>query len=158
MHPRQRLAATCRDEAKAYGYTLTIWGAGGLLINAFGTPDPPDVFGYVFGALLGYSLLVLLTFNQPLTAGLPDHGDDEAEEDSDERNDFVAASTIHFIATPGNLIVAYLIILLAEGTPTPAWLVFLIVGIEATTVYNVLTVFEDYIGRHLPSPTAHGGE
>lgn len=155
MNPRQRLAAVCQDEARAYGYTLTIWGAGALLIHAYGKPHPLEVFGYIFGAIIGYALLIGYTFQQPFAAGMP--GDDD-ESDASTGREFVAASTVHFIATPGNLLIAYGLILLSEGWSVPVWLIAFVVGAEATTGYNVLTVMEDYIGRRLLAPRLQHGD
>ncbi|MFC6724268.1 hypothetical protein ACFQE1_07750 [Halobium palmae] len=149
MDPRSRLVSTCQAEAKAYGYTLTIWGGGALLIHAFGTPSPPDVFAYVFGALFGFALLVGYAFDSPLSSG----GRDDDQRDGD----FLAASTIHFLATPGNLLLAYATILLLAGTGIPHWAAYFAVGTEATLAYNVLTLLEDYIGELLSVPRFQRG-
>ena len=77
MEVRERLASTLQGEAKAYGYTLTIWSNGALLSHTFGTPKPAEVFGYLFGGLLGFALLVGYTARSPFTVGM------EASDDSD---------------------------------------------------------------------------
>jgi hypothetical protein len=146
MEVRERLASTLQGEAKAYGYTLTIWSNGALLSHTFGTPKPAEVFGYLFGGLLGFALLVGYTARSPFTVGM------EASDDSD----LVAASTVHLLATPGNVILGYATMLLLAEPATPVWVVFLLVGLEATAVYNPLLVFEDFVGRRLPSATAEG--
>lgn len=52
MDARQRLAQNLTSESEAYGYTLTIWGTGAILINQFGTPGMTQISLYVGGALL----------------------------------------------------------------------------------------------------------
>ncbi|EJN59826.1 hypothetical protein [Halogranum rubrum] len=132
MNVRGRLAGTCQAESKAYGYTLSIWGAGALLIHQFGTPTPNSVFAYVGGGLVGFALLLLLAFGTPLS-----------ETDVDTDAEFVAAAAVHVIAAPGNLLVSYGLISVLGRTTLPTWFVFSVVGAQATVTYNVLTLLED---------------
>jgi len=46
--------------AAPYGYTLTIWSAGAVLIDYRGKPSVGDVFLFLAGAVLGFSTLGLL--------------------------------------------------------------------------------------------------
>jgi hypothetical protein len=67
MDPTKRLASTLRSESSAYGYTLTIWGAGALTIHEYGMPGELSVFAYVGGALLGFAALSWFAFEGPLS-------------------------------------------------------------------------------------------
>jgi phosphotransferase system glucose/maltose/N-acetylglucosamine-specific IIC component len=132
MNPRQRLAYTCQAESKAYGYTLSIWGAGALLIHQFGTPTPRSVFAYVGGGIVGFALVTLFAFGVPFS-----------NSDVDADSEFIAATTVHIIATPGNLALSYgLVSVMGEWT-LATWIVFGIVGLQATVTYNLLMLFED---------------
>jgi hypothetical protein len=46
--------------AAPYGYTLTIWSCGAVLIDYRGKPSVGDVFLFLAGAVLGFSVLGLL--------------------------------------------------------------------------------------------------
>ena len=50
------------SEAKAYGFTLVIWGTGALVIGAQGFPTPAQVFAYVGGALMAMALVLFIAF------------------------------------------------------------------------------------------------
>ena len=51
MNLREQLARNLTAESEAYGYTLTIWGGGSILINQYGTPTISRIFFYIGGAL-----------------------------------------------------------------------------------------------------------
>jgi hypothetical protein len=46
--------------AAPYGYTVTLWSSGALLIHFRGQPDAGEVFLYAAGALIGFGLLGVL--------------------------------------------------------------------------------------------------
>ncbi|HUA46959.1 MAG TPA: hypothetical protein VMA77_17130 [Solirubrobacteraceae bacterium] len=46
--------------AAPYGYTLTIWSSGAVLIDYRGKPSVADVFLFLAGAVLGFSALGML--------------------------------------------------------------------------------------------------
>jgi hypothetical protein len=59
---RRSLRNALASEAKAYGFTLVIWGTGALVIGRQGFPSPPQVFAYVGGVLAAMALLLLIAF------------------------------------------------------------------------------------------------
>jgi hypothetical protein len=75
MDPRTHLADNLARESAAYGYTLTVWGSGAMLIAAFGVPKPPEVFAFVTGAVLGFALLAALAFEGPFEERSTDTAD-----------------------------------------------------------------------------------
>ncbi|MGA9401027.1 hypothetical protein [Haladaptatus sp.] len=129
MNPQRRLSRNLLSEARAYGYTLSIWGGGGLLLSQFGTPSTAEVFAYVGGAIVAFGLLALLTF-----------GDVTAEPDMEKK--MTATSFVHVFATIGNLLVSYLLTFVLHGL-----LAFLVVGVQTTFTYNVLLLPEEYIAH-----------
>jgi hypothetical protein len=56
---RRALATTIAATSAPYGYTVTLWSSGALLIHAHGVPRVPEVFSLAGGALLAFSLLAL---------------------------------------------------------------------------------------------------
>ena len=55
------LGETVSASAAPYGYTLTIWGSGAVLIRSHGTPSVGEVFVFVAGALVAFDLLGLVS-------------------------------------------------------------------------------------------------
>lgn len=47
MEPQDQLAQNLLSEAEAYGYTLSIWESGALLLTTYGTPALVEGFLYV---------------------------------------------------------------------------------------------------------------
>jgi hypothetical protein len=43
--------------AAPYGYTVTLWSSGALLIHSRGQPDVGEVFLFAAGALIGFAML-----------------------------------------------------------------------------------------------------
>jgi hypothetical protein len=43
--------------ATPYGYTLTIWSSGAVLLDAHGKPTVGDIFLFVAGAVVGFAIL-----------------------------------------------------------------------------------------------------
>jgi hypothetical protein len=130
MEPSQRLAHNLVAESKAYGYTLAIWGAGALLIHEFGTPDALEVGLYIGGALAAIAVLTAVAFGGVLT---------EHERDGQQ---VVAASMVHILATGGNLVVSYALVVLVERIGFPEPVPFVLVGFQTTCLYNVFLLFE----------------
>lgn len=63
MMPLQHaLAATASRLGVAYGYTITIWSSGALVIYLHGKPDVQDVFIFVIGASFGFGLVSAATW------------------------------------------------------------------------------------------------
>jgi hypothetical protein len=137
MEPSERLARNLVAESKAYGYALTIWGGGSVLIAHYGTPGIAQVALYVGGALAAMALLAVVAFGGLLT---------EQRRPEGERPP--AAAMVHIAATGGSLLVSYLVSVGGQGRLPPA-LVFALVGFLGTALYNTLLVFEDSLGRAL---------
>ncbi|PSP55541.1 hypothetical protein BRC82_05005 [Halobacteriales archaeon QS_1_67_19] len=130
MDPKRRLVRNLVAESEAYGYTLTIWGAGGLLIDHYGSPGLLDVFFYVGGALAGFGVLAAVAFDYVVT---------DLDED---RRQVLVVSMIHVLATTGNLLVSFVLIEAVGALGFPPWPGFLAVGFQATVTYNLLLSFE----------------
>jgi len=131
MDTRERLGANLLAEGRAYGYTLTVWGSGAMLIKEFGLPTHGDVFAFAGGALAGMALLAAIAFDGLFGT--------EVSRPGRERP---AASLVHVAAALGNLALSYGVVVAASGRVPGLW-AYLAVGFQATVAYNALLLFED---------------
>jgi hypothetical protein len=134
----RRLAHNLSAEAQAYGYTLTIWGAGAILIGVYDVPEPPEILLFVGGALVGYGGLAAVAFDSLL-----DSRATEAEAT------LAVASAVHVVSTLGNLVVSYAVVVAASRASLPSAVAFTVVGAQATVTYNLLLLMEDYLVRQM---------
>jgi len=73
-HLRMAMATIATASAAPYGYTVSLWSTGALVINYHGFPDPGEVLLFVAGALLGFAIIGAvahgaLRIGGPLRAG-----------------------------------------------------------------------------------------
>lgn len=141
MDSRHRLAQNLVSESNAYGYSLTVWGSGAILVARYGTPTPPQVIAYVAGALVAFGLLAAVAFDAFL-------GDVETES---PRHLFVT-SMVHVVATLGNLLVSWLLVVPLAASALPAVVGFSLVGVQSTLLYNVLLLAEEALARTVARP------
>ncbi|WP_435155954.1 hypothetical protein [Haladaptatus sp. DFWS20] len=135
MNSAEQLAQNLLAESKAYGYTLTIWGGGAILMNQYGSPRILEIFLYVVGALFAFAVLASVAFDDLF---------DDLGSDHDGR--LIVASMVHVAATFGNLLLSY-VILTVLNPGFPAIWAFLVIGFEGTFTYNVLLLLEDGFAR-----------
>lgn len=76
--------------AAPYGYTVTVWSSGAVLMHSHGTPNVGDVFVFIAGALIGFALMSLV--GQGALARM---------ESLDHAGDRVLAGTLHWLAVGG---------------------------------------------------------
>jgi len=136
MELRRQLRKNITGESLAYGYTLTIWGSGALLLNSF-TTLPFDVLAFVFGGVAGFTALAFLAFRT--FVGQVEYARDD---------DFIVASTIHIFGSLGTVLVNYALITQASGALQKE-AIFLAVGFNATFLYNILLLVEEYITKDI---------
>ena len=132
MNVRKRLEANLVSESEAYGYTLTIWGSGAMLIHSFEVPGTERAMAYVAGALVGFGALAVAAFRGLTT-----------EAAVEESPSSLVASSVHIVATGGALGVVHLFLLLTSGGPP--FVVFFSVGALATIAYNLLLLVEQLV-------------
>ena len=131
MDPTSRLARNLVEESKAYGYTLTILGAGALLIHHYGMPGIVQTGLYIGGALAAIAALTVVAFGGFLT-----------ERKMGGARRLVSASMVHVVATGGNLLVSFLLIVGGRRFGLGRNGAFLLVGFQATLLYNLLLLLE----------------
>jgi hypothetical protein len=57
---RAALATNVAASAAPYGYTVTLWSSGAILMASHGMPHVADVFAFLAGALAGFGLMATL--------------------------------------------------------------------------------------------------
>lgn len=138
MDANERLARNLVSESEAYGYTLSVWGSGALLIHVYHVPSAPAVFLFVLGGLLAFTTLAAVAFNQPFR---------RIEADTD--SELIAASIVHVAATLGNLLLAWGIVGGLDAAGVGLGASALIVGYQVSTAYNLLLLLEARMTRWL---------
>jgi hypothetical protein len=117
---RAAMATVVVGSAAPYGYTLSIWSTGAVLVRSYGTPTIGDVFVFVAGAITAFNLLGLLA-EKTLTRTSP----------IDSRTDRVLAGVLDWIAI-GAVVGA--VSLLAE---IHGWVPWLVGPLVATVLHLV---------------------
>ncbi len=145
---RPALATIVAASAAPYGYTVSIWSSGAILMAAHGVPSGAEVAGLIAGALSGFGLLGRAA-RTPLARGAP----------LDDPGDRVAAGTLHWLAVLAAIGAVALVARL------PGWLAWPLGSLIATTTYLLAAGLQLAIvtARHARltavSPTSsHGGE
>lgn len=135
MDARRSLAANLVNEAEAYGYTLSVWGAGALLIDAYGVPALEGAMAYVFGALVGFAALAAVAFR-----GFLEPPDVETADSA------LVVSMVHVVSVAGSLTAAAAVVHVVEP---PGPFAFALVGLCVTVAYNLLLLVEELFARYL---------
>ena len=115
---RAALGTMVAASAAPYGYTVTIWSSGAVLMHAHGVPSIADVFLFLAGALTGFGLLGLLA-----------HGAVARMESLDHAGDRVIAGTLHWLAV-GSAVGCVTLIALVHD-----WEAWPLGSFAATTIY-----------------------
>jgi len=58
---RAALRTSVTASAAAYGYTVSIWCSGALLLRSHGLPTVAEVFAFAAGALAGFGLMRVIS-------------------------------------------------------------------------------------------------
>ena len=119
---RRALAAALREEAKAYGFTLVVWGAAALATAEQHLPTAYAALAYVGGALGAMALIMLVAFGVP------------PEPERDARRQQFGFGGIRVLAVPVALGLAWAF----AATITTQWLAFLVVGFVSSLAYQLL--------------------
>ena len=127
---RRNLRAALGASAGPYGYTLTIWTSGAVLIHAFGVPGTLGALLFVVGAVAAFALVGLLAFGS-----MARHFDEKSEED-------LFWGSLHLLSVGAAIAMAalvarYLVGLVAwpVGSFSAATAYFLVLGVESSIAY-----------------------
>jgi hypothetical protein len=72
---RAALKSAARSSAVPYGYTLTVWSSGAVLMRSHGAPPVADVFLFLAGGVAAFVAIALLS----AAGGEPPEPDDERD-------------------------------------------------------------------------------
>ncbi len=136
MHDyRNRLRTTVGASAAPYGYTLSTWTTGAVLVRAHGIPNFLETLGFVVGAVLGFAFTVLVAFG-----GLTRHFD-PAHNDTP-----VIWGSFHFFSVGLAIGMATLVAFLANNAvPWPNLVAWPLGGFLYTATYLLMAAAESYI-------------
>jgi hypothetical protein len=84
---RAALGTMVAASAAPYGYTISIWSSGAVLLNAHGVPSVAEVFAFLAGALAGFGLMAVAAKGALTRTESLDHAPDR-----------VLAGTLHWLA------------------------------------------------------------
>jgi hypothetical protein len=104
--------------AAPYGYTISIWSSGAVLLRSRGVPTVAEVFAFLAGALAGFGVMALAA-----------QGAVTRMESLDHTPDRVLAGALHWLAAGSAVGAAAL---LAE---IPGWEAWPLASFAATTIY-----------------------
>lgn len=117
---RAALGTIVSASAAPYGYTVSLWSSGALLIHFHGLPRVGDVFLFLSGALLGFALVGAFAHGALRTTAplAPDSG-------------HVLTGLLHWFSVG---VAVGSVALVAE---VPGWIAWSLGSLVATTVYLV---------------------
>ena len=104
---RAALGTIVAASAAPYGYTISIWSSGAVLLRSRGVPSVAEVFAFLAGALAGFGVMALAAQGAPARMESLDHAPDR-----------VLAGALHWLAAGGAVGAAAL---LAEIHDWEAW-------------------------------------
>jgi hypothetical protein len=104
---RAALATIVAASAAPYGFTVTLWSSGAVLMGTHGTPNVAEVFAFLAGALAGFGLMAFVA-----------HGTLGRAELLDDATDRVLAGALDVLAVGGAV---GAVALLAEIRSWEAW-------------------------------------
>ncbi|QHS17548.1 hypothetical protein [Halopenitus persicus] len=131
---REFLRRLLVEEAFAYGFTIAFWGSGVLLIDAFGVFGIGGVLAYATGAITGFGLLLVGTFEGVL---------ESIDVDGDPSYHVLAG--IHYVAALVPIVTAHLLVRMDLGET----LTLFLVGIAVPVWYNLFVTAEEVLSEGL---------
>ncbi|MFB6182619.1 MAG: hypothetical protein ABEI78_01000 [Candidatus Nanohaloarchaea archaeon] len=134
MNPLSPLRDKLTDESVAYGYTLTVWGSGAMLITQSNI-TPTTVLS--LGGTIGYGLLSLIVFKSFFT-----------EMKKEKNKKYLVASATHILASLGAVFISFLLIKTLPNTMNLTTQAF-IIGANSTITYNLGLLTEELISKDL---------
>jgi hypothetical protein len=106
------------SSAAPYGYTISVWSSGAVLMHFRGPPNVGDVFAFAAGALAGFTLIGLFVHSRLGTMNEPHSSKDRT-----------LAGVLHWFAIGVTL---GAVALIAE---IPSWVAWPLAMFAATTIY-----------------------
>ncbi|HVY77273.1 MAG TPA: hypothetical protein VG898_02075 [Solirubrobacterales bacterium] len=134
---RHGLRKAVGTSAGPYGYTLTVWTTGAVLIHARGVPTTLEALLFMFGAVVGFAAVGALAFRSELKV--------RARSTSHP----VLWGSFHFVPVAASVAVASLVAHLVEGASAWPLAGFTATAIYLTCVAAQITFFEEQVFEDL---------
>jgi hypothetical protein len=106
------------SSATPYGYTVSLWSTGALLLHSHSTPAAWEVFLFAAGAVLGFTLIGLVAHGRMWAASTLPHGPET-----------ILAGLLHWFAVGAAVGAAALVSLI------PGWVAWPLASLLATLLY-----------------------
>lgn len=135
MNFLERLQENMKSESEAYGYTLSVWGSGALLLQGFNL-QASHIFLFVLGGVIGFGLLAYTAFK-----GLKN------SISSDNSENIITGSMIHILSALGTVLISYSVINFGSGLELS--IIAGLIGFNTTFSYNVLLLLEGLVYQDL---------
>ncbi|MFB6140625.1 MAG: hypothetical protein ABEJ26_09355 [Halosimplex sp.] len=142
MDARDRLRKNIVAESRPYGYSLTVWSGGHLLVAVYGIPSVLDVFAYVAGALGTFVVLTAIAF-----------GGVVATTSLGGRKELLGVTATHVVATAVTLSGGWLLLLTVRSAVSQV-VSFLVLAIAMTLSYHLLLLLEPAVSRAVVAAVA----
>jgi hypothetical protein len=136
MDFKRALQENITQESIAYGYTLSVWGSGAILINAFRITSL-EILLFILGGVLGFGVIALTAYNRLFN-----------EIERRNREKMIVGSMIHILASVGTVALSLIIIEFTKASLDPKY-IFLLVGVNTTLTYNLLLPIEELIYKDI---------
>jgi hypothetical protein len=137
MDTRYALKKNISDESLAYGFTLSVWGSGAVLLASVPQVTPEMVLSFGAGSVLSFGIISELVFNSLLSGY-----------EIQARQKRVVASMIHVFGAGVNVSISFIIVKTLE-TFLPYWLIFFGIGFHVMVTYNLMLLVEIYLSEIL---------
>ena len=134
--PAAAIATTVASAGVPYGYTITLWSSGAVMMHAHGTPTVGEVFAFMAGALAGFGLIAVIAHGGSVQVDQYDSQD--GGQHSRER---LLAGAFNWLAVGAAVGAAAL---LAQLHHWEAWAVG---SLAATGIYLLLSSVQLYVAR-----------
>jgi len=125
---RQALKSVGHDSALPYGYTLTVWCSGAVLMHHHGPPPVGDVFLFLLGGVAAFATLATVARSAP-------------DPQEPQPADLLATGAAHFLAVAGAVGAVALIAAIGCGVAWPLG------SFAATLAYLLLATLQLAIVR-----------
>jgi len=139
---RHGLRKAVGASAGPYGYTLTVWTTGAVLIHARGVPTTLEAMLFMFGAVLAFAVVGALAFrhNPPVRAIAVSHP--------------VLWGSFHFVPVAASIGAASLVAHFIQGSSAWPFAGFTATAIYLTFVAAQITFFEEQVFEDLEREVA----
>ncbi|HEY1285275.1 MAG TPA: hypothetical protein VGF04_04245 [Solirubrobacterales bacterium] len=108
------------SSATPYGYTVSLWSTGALLLHSHSTPAPWEVFLFAAGAVLAFTLIGLIAHGRMWAVSPLPHGPET-----------LVAGILHWFAVGAAVGAAALVALI------PGWVAWPLASLSATLMYLI---------------------